>query len=73
MGKIATRAFCNTLKAGAFSSELAKCPTKGEIENAGLKVVGTYATNQIVMEESIISPNYVIIVGNAGYIEKVEI
>ena len=25
------------------------------------------------MEESIISPNYVIIVGNAGYIEKVEI
>ncbi len=69
MGKIATRAFCNALKAGAFSS----CSTKGEIENAGLKVVGAYTTNQIVMEESIISPNYVIIVGNTGYIEKVEI
>lgn len=73
MGKIATRAFCNTLKAGAFSSELTRCPTRSEIEAVGLKVTGTYTTNQMVMEESIISPNYVIIVGNAGYIEKVEI
>ena len=73
MGKIATRAFCNTLKAGAFSSELTRCPTRSEIENAGLKVVSTYATRQLVMEESFISPNYVIIARNAGYIEKVEI
>ena len=32
MGKIATRAFCNTLKSGAFSSELTRCPTRSEID-----------------------------------------
>ena len=53
MGKIATRAFCNTLKAGAFSSELTRCPTRSEIETAGLTVAGAYATNQLVMEEDI--------------------
>lgn len=57
MGKIATRAFCNTLKAGAYSSELTRCPTKSEIEDLGLVIIGTYATSQLLMEESIISPN----------------
>lgn len=57
MGKIATRAFCNTLKAGAYSSELTRCPTKSEIEDVDLVIIGTYATSQLVMEESIISPN----------------
>ena len=38
MGKIATRAFCNTLKPGAFSSELTRCPTRSEIETVGLTV-----------------------------------
>lgn len=48
MGRIATRAFCNTLKPGAFSSELTRCPTKSEIETAGLTITGTYANNQLV-------------------------
>lgn len=71
MGKIATRAFCNTLKAGAFSSELTRCPTKSEIEAIGLKVTGTYATNQMVMEENIISIRF-IAVGNSGNIIKIQ-
>lgn len=71
MGKIATRAFCNTLKPSAFSSELTRCPTKGEIEAVGLKVIGTYATNQMVMEEDIIIP-IIIMVGNYGTIIKMQ-
>lgn len=70
MGKIATRAFCNTLKTGAFSSELTRCPTRSEIEAIGLKVVGTYTTNQLVMEENIISIRF-IVVGNSGNIIKI--
>lgn len=57
MGKIAIRAYCNTLKSGAFSSELTRCPTKGEIEAVGLTVLNTYATNQMVMEEDIVVSN----------------
>lgn len=54
MGKIATRAFCNTLKAGAFSSELTRCPIRSEIEAiSGFFVKGTYANNQLVMEGDI--------------------
>lgn len=72
MGKIATRAYCNTLKSGAFSSELTRCPTKGEIEAVGLKVIGTYATNQMVMEEDI-TPVRFIAVGNSGIIIKIQL
>ena len=53
MGKIATRAFCNTLKSGAFSSELTRCPTRSEIEAVKLAVAGNYSSNQLVMEEDI--------------------
>lgn len=73
MGKIATRAFCNTLKTGAFSSELIRCPTRGEIEAVGLKVTGTYTTNQLVMEESIIGLIFVIIFADAGNIVKTQV
>lgn len=73
MGKIATRAFCNTLKAGAFSSELTRCPTRGEIETAGLIVTGAYATNQLVMEDDIIMPFRFIVVGASGNIIKSQV
>lgn len=72
MGKIATRAFCNTLKSGAFSSELTRCPTRSEIEAVGLKVTGTYVTNQMVMEENI-RPIRFIIVGNSSNIVKIQL
>ena len=73
MGRIATRAFCNTLKAGAFSSELTRSPTRSEIEAVGLAVTGTYATNQMVMEENIINPFNFIIAGNSGNIIKTKV
>ncbi|WP_308744723.1 hypothetical protein [uncultured Bacteroides sp.] len=73
MGKIATRAFCNTLKSGAFSSELTRCPTRSEIEAIGLKVTGTYATNQMVMEENIIALFRFIVVGTSGNIIKSQV
>lgn len=74
MGRIATRAFCNTLKAGAFSSELTRCPTRSEIEAiSGFLVKGTYADNQLVMEEDIVGPVTVIIVGNDGNIIKTQV
>lgn len=73
MGKIATRAFCNTLKAGAFSSELTRCPTRSEIETAGLTVAGAYATNQLVMEEDIKNLVTIIVVGNNGNIIKTQV
>lgn len=74
MGKIATRAFCNTLKSGAFSSELTRCPTKSEIEAiSGFLVKGGYATNQLVMEEDVIGPVPVLIVGAKGNIIKTQV
>lgn len=73
MGKIATRAFCNTLKAGAFSSELTRSPTRSEIEAVKLAVTGNYASNQLVMEEDILSPVTIIVVGNSGNIIKTQI
>lgn len=74
MGKIATRAYCNTLKSGAFSSELTRCPTKGEIEAiSGFLIKGIYASNQLVMEEDIVGPVAVIIVGNSGNIIKTQV
>ena len=74
MGKIATRAFCNTLKAGAFSSELTRCPTKSEIEEiSGFFVNGSYASNQLVMEEDVIGPVAIIVVGASGNIVKTQV
>ena len=73
MGKIATRAFCNTLKAGAFSSELTRCPTRSEIETAGLTITGTYATNQLVMENDIIMSFRFVVVGASGNIIKTHV
>ena len=73
MGKIATRAFCNTLKADAFSSELTRCPARSEIETAGLTVTGAYATNQLVMEEDIKNLVTIIVVGNNGNIIKTQV
>lgn len=74
MGKIATRAYCNTLKAGAFSSELTKCPIRSEIEAlSGFLVKGNYNANQLVMEEDIIGPVPVIIVGSSGNIIKTQV
>lgn len=72
MGKIATRAFCNTLKASAFSSELTRCPTRSEIEAIGLKVIGTYTTNQLVIEEDIKNLVTIIAVGANGNIIKTQ-
>lgn len=74
MGKIATRAFCNTLKSGAFSSELTRCPTRSEIESiSGFFIKGTYASNQLVMEEDIIGPVSIIVVGSSGNIIKTQV
>lgn len=73
MGKIATRAFCNTLKSGAFSSELIRCPTKSEIEAVGLTIVGTYVNNQMVMEEDIKNLVTIIVVGASGNIIKTQV
>ncbi|MBX9189048.1 hypothetical protein HCG69_13365 [Bacteroides sp. K03] len=74
MGKIATRAFCNILKAGAFSSDLTKCPIRSEIEAiSGFFVKGTYANNQLVMEGDIIGPVTVVIVGASGNIIKTQV
>lgn len=72
MGRIATRAFCNTLKAGAFSSELTRCPTRNEIEAIGLTVTKTYAANQLVMDEDIKISYRLIIVGTDGNIIKTQ-
>ena len=74
MAKIATRAFCNTLKPGAFSSELTRCPTKSEIEEiSGFFVNGSYASNQLVMEEDVIGPVAIIVVGASGNIVKTQV
>ena len=73
MGKIATRAFCNTLKPGAFSSELTRCPTRSEIEVIGLTVTGTYIANQLVMEEDIKKLVTTIVVGASGNIIKTQV
>lgn len=70
MGKIATRAFCNTLKPGAFSSELTHCPTKSEIEAVKLAAVGNYSSNQLVIEGDIKVMIGIIMVGQSGAIYK---
>ena len=73
MGKIATRAFCNTLKSGAFSSELTRCPTRSEIEAVKLAVAGNYSSNQLVMEEDIKNLISIIVVGEAGNIIRTQV
>jgi hypothetical protein len=73
MGRIATRAFCNTLKAGAFSSELTRSPTRSEIETIGLTVTRIYAANQLVMEEDIKNLVTIIAVGAKGNIIKTQV
>ncbi|GAB6122574.1 hypothetical protein [Dysgonomonas termitidis] len=71
--KIASKTYCNTLKANSFTSDMNKMPTKNEIEAVGLTVTGTYATNQLVVETDvsyttpIIMPN-LIVVGLGGNI-----
>lgn len=74
MGKIATRAYCNTLKSGAFRSELTRSPTKGETEAInGFLIKGSYTNNQLVMEEDVIGPVTIIAVGSGGNIIKTEV
>ena len=73
MGKIASRAFCNTLKSGAFSSELTRCPTRSEIEAVKLAVAGNYSSNQLVMEEDIKNLISIIVVGEAGNIIRTQV
>lgn len=52
---IATKAFCNTLKTGAFSGDLTMCPTKSEIIAAGLHIKSgyTYDNDQLVPQDHI--------------------
>jgi len=45
---IATKAFCNTLKAGSFTRDTTMCPTRSQIESAGLyikKVIPIWPTS----------------------------
>ena len=53
MGKIATKAFCNTLKSGSFTGDLTQCPTRRDIETAGFQVSGSYSQDQLVQEVDI--------------------
>ena len=39
---IATKAFCNTLKAGSFTGDTTMCPTRSQIESAGLYIKKGY-------------------------------
>ena len=74
MGRIATRAFCNTLKAGAFNSELTRSPTRSEIEAiSGFLVKGTYTDNQLVMEEDITISYKFFVIGDGGTIIKTQV
>ena len=52
---IATKAFCNTLKAGSFTGDTTMCPTRSQIESAGLYIKKgyTYATDQLVPQDHI--------------------
>ncbi|WP_171031093.1 hypothetical protein [Bacteroides eggerthii] len=53
--RIATKAFCNTLKAGSFTGDTTMCPTRSQIESAGLYIKKgyTYATDQLVPQDHI--------------------
>lgn len=53
--KIATKAFCNTLKPGSFTGDTMMCPTGSQIEAAGLYIKKgyTYQADQLVPEDHI--------------------
>ena len=52
---IATKAFCNTLKSGSFSGDTTMCPTRSQIEAAGLHIKkgNNYETDQLVPQDHI--------------------
>ena len=52
---IATKAYCNSLIPGAFSGDTTGCPTRSEIETAGLHIKKgkVYETDQLVPQEYI--------------------
>lgn len=52
---IATKAYCNSLKPEAFPGDITMCPTRSEIESAGLHIKkgNEYATNQLVPRDHI--------------------
>ena len=47
--RIATKDFCNTLKPGSFTGDTMMCPTRSQIESAGLHIKKgyTYAADQL--------------------------
>lgn len=53
--RIATKDFCNTLLPGAFTGDTTMCPTRNQIEAAGLYIKKgyTYAADQLVPEDHI--------------------
>ena len=53
--RIATKDFCNTLLPGAFTGDTTMCPTRSQIEAAGLHIKKgyTYAADQLVPEDHI--------------------
>ena len=53
--RIATKDFCNTLKAESFTGDTTMCPTRSQIESAGLYIKKgyAYATDQLVPEDHI--------------------
>ena len=54
--RIATKDFCNTLKPGSFTGDTMMCPTRSQIESAGLHIKKgcTYAADQLVPEDHIV-------------------
>lgn len=53
--RIATKDFCNTLKPDSFTGDTMVCPTRSQIESAGLHIKKgyTYAADQLVPEDHI--------------------
>ncbi len=53
--RIATKDFCNILKPGSFTGDTMMCPTRSQIESAGLHIKKgyTYAADQLVPEDHI--------------------
>jgi len=53
--RIATKDFCNTLKPVSFTGDTMVCPTRSQIESAGLHIKKgyTYAADQLVPEDHI--------------------
>lgn len=53
--RIATKDFCNTLLPGAFTGDTTMCPTRSQIESAGLYIKKgyTYPADQLVPEDHI--------------------